>query len=522
MNQQNPQSNQPWQNNGWQPPNPPPQQPWQANQWQPPVPWPPKPQTYQAGRGELFFGAWILIFSIFLCNSIVYAGFSLGFAIGAVGIVAASALYLLCSRHRPGWYSACLLLMSTVIAAGFARSDDGFVKFVMTVFLVISANLGLCLQAKQNRRDPGSIRSLLDAPRAACALGWGDVGKSTRGLRDAARRSGSAGKVTGSVVLGLIIALPLIGVMVFLLMRADAAFEGLMDLLPDSDWSEPIISVLIGGVCALVLYSRGVALHKREAPVPSRSVSRGMSPLTVNTVLAAVCAVYMVYLLSQLAYFTGSFSGILPEDYTLSEYARRGFFEMAWLCAINLSIVWFAVGLVRKEPKTPLSTRLLCLFIGLITIFLAADASMKMSLYIGSYGLTRLRLMTEVVIVFLGLTTAVVCLWLFVPKLPYMKLVMVLALVIGAATFWADVDTQVAKYNVEAYRSGKLEFVDVGYLSTLNAGAVPYVQLLTGDEDPVVAETAQNALKQMLEETAEPEDFRQWNWATRQALEYQK
>ncbi len=510
MNEQN---QQPWQPGSFPPPNMPP--------WQP-YPMPPKPQPYHAGRAELIFGALLLIFSIFLCNSMLYAGFSLGFAIAAVGLIAASAGYLLCTGHRPGIYSSLLLALSLGIAAGFARSDDGFVKFVMAMFLTVSVNLGLCLLAKQNRRDPGSIRSLLDAPRTAWVLGWGDMGRSSQGLRDAARRSGSAGKVAGSVVLGLVISIPLIGVMVFLLMRADAAFEGLMDLLPDSDWSEPVISLLIGALCTLILYTRGVALRRREAPVPSRSSAKGISPLTVNTVLAAVCAVYVVYLASQLAYFTGSFSGILPEDYTLSAYARRGFFEMAWLCAINLSTMWFAVGLVRKVPKAPLSTRLLCLFIGLVTLFLAADASMKMSLYIGSYGLTRLRLMTEVIIVFLGLTTSVVCLWLFVPRLPYMKLIVVLALLIGGTTLWADVDTQVAKYNVNAYLSGKLESVDVDYLSTLNAGAVPYLEQLTHVEDPQVANAAEEALERALMFNSAPADFRQWDWATHEAHKNQK
>jgi hypothetical protein len=232
----------------------------------------------------------------------------------------------------------------------------------------------------------------------------------------------------------------------------------------------------------------------------------------VNTVLVMICLVYVVYLFSQLAYFAGGLAGILPKGYTMAEYARRGFFEMGWPCGINLGLVALTVGLVRKTEKTPLSTRLLCLFIGLVTLFFVVTASAKMAMYIGSYGLTRLRVLTEVIMVFLGIATVLVCIWLFVPKMPYMKAVLLLALVMGAAVLWADVDTVVARYNVQAYQSGQLEHVDVGYLTTLSAGAVPYIAQL--------AEAGNSQAQRFMAEyhscddgDALHYDWRSWNWA---------
>ena len=188
-----------------------------------------------------------------------------------------------------------------------------------------------------------------------------------------------------------------------------------------------------------------------------------------------VCLVYLVYLFSQLAYFTGGLSGILPQEYTMAQYARQGFFEMAWLCAINLFTVAIAVAVVKKEEKAPLFTRLLCLFISLITLFFVVAASAKMGLYIGSYGLTRLRVLTEVIMVFMAITTVLVAIWLFVPKMPYMKAVLLTALVMGALVLWVDVDTVVAAYNVTAYEKGLLDTLDVPYLATLSDGAIPYI-----------------------------------------------
>lgn len=509
--------NQPWSNPYGQPQQPP-QQPYQQPYQQPPqqpVSWPPALKTYAMGHREGGFAMMIAIFAVFLCNCLIYSGLHLGFAIACAGTVVTTFVYLLSKGFKPTVYSLALTVLSLAVAGGFARSDDGFVKAVMALFLFVSVNLSFCLMAGQNRRSPGGVRSLLDAPRTALVLGWGEIGPSTRGLSATVRQSGSFGKRTGAVLAGLAIALPLVSLMVFLLTRADAAFEGLMDILPDANWREPIISLLIGGVAFLILYTRGVALAHKEKPAPSREIPAGLNPLTTNTVLGCVCLMYGLYLVSQFAYFSGSFSGILPVGYTLAEYARRGFFEMAILCGINLLIIWFAMGMVRRDPQVPLTTKLLCLFIGIVTVFLVVDASTKMMLYINSFGLTRLRLLTEVIIIFLGLTVMTVCLWLFIPKLPYMKLVMVFALVLGAATMWMDVDTQVARHNVESYRSGQLQEVDVEYLSTLSSGAVPYLKMLTADADPEVAQRAKEALANY--EWDRIEDFRDWNWTAAQA-----
>jgi hypothetical protein len=194
----------------------------------------------------------------------------------------------------------------------------------------------------------------------------------------------------------------------------------------------------------------------------------------------------------------------------MAEYARRGFFEMAALCAINLTIIALAVGLVEKGEKTPLFTRLLCLFIGIVTVFFVITASAKMGMYIGSYGLTRLRVLTEVIMVFLGLATVSVSIWLFVPKMPYMKVILIIALVMGAAVLWADVDTLVAAYNVSAYQAGMLKSVDVAYLTTLSSGAVPYIAELaqTGHPDAIFyMDSVELSLPAAF-------DLRSWNWAS--------
>ena len=484
---------------------------------------PPTQSHYPTGKRELLFGLVLLVFGWLLCNSIFYAGLNLGFSIFSAAIVICSAVYLFVSGCKPTLYSLLLLGCALVICASFARGDDAFVKFVLFCFLLLSVNLGLCLLAGQNRRDPRGFLNLLDFFRTVFILGISKAYPSFRGLRKGIKESGSAGKKGGAVLVGLLICVPLLGIMIPLLTSADAAFEAVLKKLPDWNFGEIVGSIVTGTLLACFLFVRGTALKHEPKAAPATGKGKGVNVLTVNTVLMAVSVLYLVYLFSQLAYFSGGFSGILPEGYTMAEYARRGFFELAWLCAINLGLIALAVGLTSTKSSAPLLTRILCLFVGVVTLFFVVSASAKMFLYIDTYGLTRLRVLTQVIIFWLGITTVFVLLWLFIPKLPYMKLVLISAMLIGAVVAWADVDTVVARYNVTAYQTGKLDTIDMEHLDSLGNGAIPYIAQLKTDSDPDVAETAKNLLFFYYGEDyyrTEPcliKDFRNWNYVNHEA-----
>lgn len=488
---------------------------------------PPRPQSsvktsFFTGPKEVTFAFFAMLCGMMLFNFVTEGGFNLGFAIAMGSYILCASLYQFAAGGRVTAYSLCLLILSLIITAGFARSGDGFVKFMMLLFLTVSINLGLCLTTGQNRRNPGRVHSLVDIPRTMFHLTYGQFHRSIRGMNRFLRQGGSLGKRIGATALGILILLPLLGIVVPLLKSADAAFTGLIEMLPHFDLGEAVLTVSLGALVALVVYTRNVALRHspKQADVQPRS-RRGIYPVIINTVLLGLCAVYLLYLVSQLAYFVGGFSGILPEDFTMAEYARRGFFEMAALTGIDLTIMLVAVFLVRKtDGKTPLLTKLFCLFIGLATLFMVVAASGKMIMYIGGYGLTRMRVLTEVVTIFFGIAMLVMLLWLFAPKLPYMKILVTVALLMGAVIIWADVDTVVASYNVNAYQSGRLETVDVAYLSTLNDGAVPYIAQLTDDADPDIANEAKDALKDRYWELDEDYDFRGWNYVKDLAQDY--
>ena len=73
-----------------------------------------------------------------------------------------------------------------------------------------------------------------------------------------------------------------------------------MDMLPDTDWSEPVISLFFGVFAGWILYSRGVGLKYAEKNGKEAKSFHGFSAITVNILLGAVCLIYAVYLLSGL------------------------------------------------------------------------------------------------------------------------------------------------------------------------------------------------------------------------------
>lgn len=483
---------------------------------------PPPRYTFSMGRRELIFAGAVFLFAVLTCNSWLYHGAQLGFAAGAAGLLLSSFVYLRKSGRRLDGYSGALLLLSLVIIAAFPCSDDGVLKFLAVCALLAVPGLAFCLMTGKNRCDSQAFSSIFESVRTLFSYGFGQMAASGRGIRDGARNCGKFGKTGGAVALGLVIAVPLVAILVGLLMSADAAFEGLLELLPEFRWNELLTTLLLGSALAFVLYTRTAALQHLPQPEAKIKNRKGLHALTVNTVLIAASFVYVVYLASQLAYFVGGFAGILPEEYTLAEYARRGFFEMGWLCAINLLVIACAVALVSARGKVPGLTRALCLFLGLVTLFLVAAASAKMFLYIGSYGLTRLRVLTEVFMIWLGLTVVFVCIWLFRPKAGYMKQSVLLALILCAALLWFDVDAFVARYNVRAYQSSRLETVDMSHLDGLSDGAVPYIAELVESNDNQIARRAVHILETKARRFDEDTDLRGWNLRKRRAWEILK
>jgi hypothetical protein len=167
------------------------------------------------------------------------------------------------------------------------------------------------------------------------------------------------------------------------------------------------------------------------------------------------------------------------------------------------------------------------LFLCLFSLTLTAISVSKLVLYIRSFGMTRLRILTTGFDLVMASLLIALALRLFVRKIPYLKIAAVTGAVVLLTLSFANVDRVVARYNARAYQNGTLSSIDMKTMDKLSDAAVPYLVELAEDEDPQVAATARNQLRGRAVDLflivdgrpAEPRktDWRAWNAVTAEA-----
>lgn len=454
-------------------------------------------------RRDLALAIVLGLLAVLGVNASLFGGFQLGYALTCVGVALVGGIYLRRCGQVTVYGGFCLAAL-LACAGVFVWHTDRLTRFCLGGGIVFCAMLALAEYTGIRRWSSGGIGCIADVCALWLARPLSHLGAAVGAIFRREQDGQVQKRRCGGVLLGLLCAVPVLAVLVPLLIGADAAFEGLMQLTVLEHLGEWLGSLVLGLGVFCMVYARLFGLrHRLDVPPATPPRSRpGLDAAPICTFLGAISLIYIVYLAAQFAYFTNAFSGILPTDYTAAQYARRGFFEMCILCAINLELVGGCLALSRKTAgKAPLPTRLFCLFILLFSLGLVATSAAKMALYIQSFGLTRLRVLTSVCMAMMTVVIVAVAVRLFRPRFAYMRLCVVGVALIGLCAAYTDVDTLVARYNVTAYQQKQLETVDITTLENLSDGAVPYLAMLVKDKDADVASEAIRALYQRLNES---------------------
>ncbi len=106
-------------------------------------------------------------------------------------------------------------------------------------------------------------------------------------------------------------------------------------------------------------------------------------------------ALYILFFIKRTAYFTGGFTGIVPDDKLVAYYAREGFFELVGIMAVNMC-VYLTIYLFEKRNnagRTTLAGRILVTLLMSESIIFAVIAMSKLWLYYSIYGYTPKRML---------------------------------------------------------------------------------------------------------------------------------
>ncbi|MBQ8432447.1 MAG: DUF4173 domain-containing protein [Clostridia bacterium] len=348
-------------------------------------------------------------------------------------------------------------------------------------------------------------------------------------------RKGETGKRTartlGWILLGLGAAVIPTAVIVALL-SYDDQFTGLLERLfsfsLDGFW-EVMGDLAVGVIFASVLFGALFALKlKKEANEPERETAGARTHVLPKALLCTavtpILLVYVLFFISQSGYYLSALTHVLPGDLTYAEYARKGFFELCWVCGINaLLLLFFNLFIVKKPGEKHLLQRIYSSVIAVFTLVLIATALSKMLLYIDSYGLTQKRVYASWFMLVLTFVFVVVLLRQILPRFPWLPTLAVGCFLLFALLCLPNTDARIANYNVNAYITGELNTVDVAALEDLGTSALPALfelhEHLRGQSDPSAKPTPQleetkaaiHSLVKEMTERLEDEGFFAWD-----------
>ena len=282
------------------------------------------------------------------------------------------------------------------------------------------------------------------------------------------------------IILGLVIALPILLIVLPLLASSDAVFSNLLGRIFDIDLNLEGLRTLIGIIVMItcvffISYALICRLSDRssflDTPVPDR---RTKNPLTAITISVVLLIVYGLYCAIQVIYLFMGY-GTLPEGYTYAEYVHEGFYQLVFVCIINLILVLMC----RKYSQENTVLKVMLTLISACTFIMIFSSAYRMMLYIGAYGLTFLRLYVLWALVVIGLAMAGTCVYIYFPGMPFYRYSLMVLTITWAVFALARPDYHIAKYNLTHDFARDEHYI----MNNLSADAAPAVYRYANDDE---------------------------------------
>ena len=328
------------------------------------------------------------------------------------------------------------------------------------------------------------------------------------------------GRKIGLLLLGIVIALVFV-LIVGSLLSYDANFKKMLPEINIDTIAETLFKLTFAIPIAALIYSLFTSSYEKKLPglnteETAKKVENGIKflPAIIAVIpVAALLVLYVMFFISQWAYYMSAFTHTLPDGYSFAEYAREGFFQLCAVACIN-GILAAALRCLTKRKTRAENTAcdVLTILLAVSTLVLIATALSKMLLYIDTYDLTRDRLVVTLILVFLAIAFITVILATLFKKIKAMPVIIVTAAVFVLAYALCRPGRLIAKYNVDAYLSGKHENIDVSYLEDdIGYASVPELLRLRKEAaDPIVLEKVDSALDSMANTLHDRDDARKW------------
>ncbi len=308
------------------------------------------------------------------------------------------------------------------------------------------------------------------------------------------KKSGQLGKA----LLGIAISVP-VTIIIAILLLSDIAFENMFNSI-FTDFFDKLLSLIIHLIFAVPLscaiYSSIISaktnscaeILKEDACLSICNKIRIIPQVTSIFFVFPILLIYILFFISQSAYFLSGFNGILPNDFTYSEYARSGFYELCAVSVINFILITGISIFGKRNNKKYCAGNVISIILSIVTIILISIAASKMFLYISEYGLTRLRVTTLWIMSLLLLLFIAVIIKQFSISFKLFKTGISIFLIMFTILTHINMDSMIAKYNIENYINGNLKELDIAMLTSLDDGATKHIIKLKDSNDKLIKE----------------------------------
>jgi hypothetical protein len=476
-----------------------------------PTPPPPMPAYYQPrpfvkkvyepmSKRDGLFALIFLAGAFILMDLAIFKGFYAGFSAAYFIIFVITSVYLKNNTEKVPVFPYICGFLSLAGSVTLALYDNPLIKTIMVV-LICGLYTIYCIGISGTfNRKTGSYKMLFD-------MGMAVLPEPIENLSEVigSAKAGSKGnKKLINAILGIVVALPVLLIIIPLLVKSDAAFEALIKAIAKNIGiylAELLAACIVTPYIFSFMYGKKHRLNKKKIAPSSGNLAKVPVPACVSF-LCMISLTYIVYIVSQLAYFLSAFSGLLPKGYsrTASAFARRGFFEMFAVCAINILIITVVTAISKrgKDGKPSMSVKVLSCFISLFSIFMIVTAMQKMKLNISIYGLTTNRIMVGVFFIMMLVVIAFFILHIFAPKVSYMQPIIVICSLMFIVMAFADVDGYAFRYNINAFESGKLEMLDIPDQWDITDSQMKYLPLAAKVSNKKTAHRAETEIFELI------------------------
>ena len=284
-----------------------------------------------------------------------------------------------------------------------------------------------------------------------------------------------------NVILGLLIALPVVLILITLFSSADSGYaEGLKKLFDyfnlkfNNIFLDIFFAVFFGFPIAACLVG---LKHAPEKPPITLEKPIYLNITILSTVLISLLMVALSFIIFQSQEL---FSGPGGSLVTRASSAIEGFIQLTFASAVLFSAITPVFLLAKKNArKLPNILRALVLCLSLSNLIILYSAFLRMSAYIEDGGLSIKRLLTMWFMVLIAVSLIGLIVKCFVPRLGLLQFLAITALVGVCFLNIINVDRSVAQFNIGKYIEANGTYtIDVKQLGSLNSSILPDLRKL--------------------------------------------